>query len=199
MLETARLLFVTTPPEVMRERLLCSDFVAEIRLPATGTAPEGSLRVHFPEEWPGDDALSMFPRWLERQAAAGSPHPWGDGILILKGEGLAAGSMGFRAAPDAAGSVELGYAVNRSLRGRGYATEMAAALTAWALAQPEVRTVTAECLTGNVASIRVLEKAGFVRHGRRTADDGVLLGWRLTAAPGARPLAARGARRGEAG
>jgi RimJ/RimL family protein N-acetyltransferase len=199
MLETSRLLFVTTPTAVMRERLLCSDFVAEISVPAAGAVPDGKLRVHVTEEWPGDDALAMFPRWVERQSAAGAPRSWGDGMLILKGEGLAAGSMGFRAAPDAAGSVELGYAVNRSLRGRGYATEMATALTAWALAQPEVRTVTAECRNGNAASIRVLEKVGFVRRGRRTADDGVLLGWRLATGEGAPPLAARIAARGEAG
>jgi RimJ/RimL family protein N-acetyltransferase len=180
MLETARLLYVTTPPAVMRERLLRSDFVAEI--PVDGVlddAPDRRVSVHFSGEWPGPDALAMFPRWVARLATADPPGPWGDGILVHRSDGLAVGSMGFRAAPDAAGTVEIGYAVNRSLRGRGYATEMATALAAWALAQPGVRVVTAECLAGNAASIRVLDKVGFTQNGRRTADDGVLLRWEL--------------------
>jgi RimJ/RimL family protein N-acetyltransferase len=56
---------------------------------------------------------------------------------------------------------------------------MATALAAWALAQPGVRAVTAECLAGNGASIRVLDKVGFTQNGRHTADDGVLLRWEL--------------------
>ena len=199
MLETARLLYVTTPPAVMRERLLRSDFVTEIPIgQACGDAPEGSIRVHFPEEWPGQDALEMFPRWVARHAAADPPCPWGDGILIHRSDGLAVGSMGFRAPPDAAGTVELGYAVNRSLRGRGYATEMAGALTAWALAQPGVRSVTADCLTGNAASVRVLEKVGFAQKGPRTTDDGVLLRWELVPGSGVLPLSRHGATTGEA-
>ena len=54
--------------------------------------------------------------------------------MIRREDRLAVGSMGFKAPPDGTGTVEIGYAVNRSHRGRGYATEMAAALVAWALA-----------------------------------------------------------------
>jgi RimJ/RimL family protein N-acetyltransferase len=197
MLETARLLYLATPAAVMRERLLRSEFDAEVPVdPGFDGARDGRLTVHFPEEWPGPDALAMFPRWVERQSAMEPAGSWGDGIAILKEGMLAAGSMGFRAAPDAAGTVELGYSVNRSLRGRGYATEMATALAAWALAQPGVRTVGAECLAGNAASIRVLEKAGFVQGGRRTVDDGVLLRWERT---GGGEVAARARRAAASG
>jgi len=67
--------------------------------------------------------------------------------------------------------------VNASYQGRGYATEMAQALVAWALRQPTVRRVTAECLEDNPASIRVLEKSGFVQSGRRKDEEGPLLLW----------------------
>ena len=53
--------------------------------------------------------------------------------MIRREDRLAVGSMGFKAPPDTTGTVEIGYAVNRSQRGRGYATEMAGALVAWAL------------------------------------------------------------------
>lgn len=61
--------------------------------------------------------------------------------------------------------------------GRGYTTEMARALVGWVLEQPDVRRVTAECLEDNPGSIRVLEKTGFERVGRRTDEEGPLLLW----------------------
>lgn len=45
-------------------------------------------------------------------------------------------------------------------RGRGYATEAAAALIAWAFAQPGVERVTAQIAPGNAASLRVARKLG---------------------------------------
>ncbi|MGI8824695.1 MAG: GNAT family N-acetyltransferase [Chloroflexota bacterium] len=90
---------------------------------------------------------------------------------------LAVGQISFKAPPDEAGMVELGYGVNPSAQGRGYATEMARALTEWAIEQPSVSRVTSECLEDNVASIRVLEKAGFERIGGRLDEEGSLILW----------------------
>ena len=97
------------------------------------------------------------------------------------------GSMGFKSPPDATGAVEIGYAVNRSFWGRGYATETVGAIVAWALTQPEVRRVTAECLESNPASARVLEKSGFQRVGRRSTVEGDLLLWESRASAVDRP------------
>jgi RimJ/RimL family protein N-acetyltransferase len=98
--------------------------------------------------------------------------------MISRSERLAVGQMGFKSPPDASGAVELGYGVNASCRNRGYATEMAQALTAWALKHPSVRRVLAECAEGNRGSIRVLEKAGFRPVGRRLdPEEGTLLLW----------------------
>lgn len=181
-LETDRLLLVPTPLAVMRERLRRADFVADLPLGPAGDSPEGWLTVHFPAEWPGEDALAMLPIWIARQERLPDPAPWCDGIVVRREDSLAVGSMGFKARPDVTGTVEIGYAVNASLRGRGYATEMASALAAWALRRPEVRRVTAECLEANPASARVLEKAGFGRVGRRAGEDGELLLWERRAA-----------------
>ena len=116
--------------------------------------------------------------------------------MIRREDLLAVGSMGFKAPPDTTGTVEIGYAVNRSQRGRGYATEMAGALVAWALAQPGVQRVTAECLARNAASARVLEKLRFDRVGRRGSPEGELLLWERRGSPSL--PASRRARPGDA-
>jgi [ribosomal protein S5]-alanine N-acetyltransferase len=175
-LETPRLLFVSTPVSVMRRRLTLSDFLAEVAVgPCETAGQDGRLTVHFPPEWPGEDAIQMFPIWIARRDRSPDPGPWCDGVVVRRLDRLAVGSMGFKSAPDAAGTVEIGYAVNRPLWGRGYATETVRAIVAWALGQPAVRTVTAECLESNPASARVLEKSGFEQVGRRRTVEGDLL------------------------
>ncbi len=177
-LETPRLLFISTPASVMRTRLTLSDFRAEIGVgPCETVGRDGRLTVHFPEEWPGEDALQMFPIWIARRDRSPDPGPWCDGVVVRREDRLAVGSMGFKSAPGPTGTVEIGYAVNRSLWGRGYATETVKAIVAWALSQPGVRQVTAECLESNPASARVLEKSGFQQVGRRMSVAGELLLW----------------------
>jgi len=63
--------------------------------------------------------------------------------------------------------------VHEAARGCGYATEAVRALVAWALGQDGVARVTARCDPENTASVRVLEKTGFVR----TGVDGELESW----------------------
>jgi [ribosomal protein S5]-alanine N-acetyltransferase len=61
---------------------------------------------------------------------------------------------------------EIGYVLARPDWGKGYATEAASAVTAWGLAQPAIHRVWAVCDVDNVASARVLEKAGMTREAR---------------------------------
>ena len=58
---------------------------------------------------------------------------------------------------------EIGYVLGRSAWGRGYATEAVTAVVTWGLAQPSLHRVWAVCDVENVASARVLEKAGMNR------------------------------------
>ena len=66
---------------------------------------------------------------------------------------------------DDANRMGFGYVLARSWWGQGLMTEALAAVAEWALAQPEVFRVSALCDTENVASARVMEKAGLVREG----------------------------------
>jgi RimJ/RimL family protein N-acetyltransferase len=61
--------------------------------------------------------------------------------------------------------VEVGYVLARSAWGAGFATEAVRLVTSWALSQPTIRCVWAYADVENLASIRVLEKAGYSRAG----------------------------------
>jgi [ribosomal protein S5]-alanine N-acetyltransferase len=61
--------------------------------------------------------------------------------------------------------LELGYVLARAFWGRGYMTEVVKALIDWALRQNEIYRVWAVCDLENVASARVMEKAGMQREG----------------------------------
>lgn len=64
---------------------------------------------------------------------------------------------------DEPGKVEIGYSMDRKYWGQGIATEMAAALIEYAFTDAEVNEVVAVTTLENIASQRVLEKAGLVR------------------------------------
>jgi RimJ/RimL family protein N-acetyltransferase len=67
-------------------------------------------------------------------------------------------------------SAALGYCLNESAWGHGYATEAARALLQWAFETLDLNRVQAEVDTRNAASARVLEKLGFVREGTLRED-----------------------------
>lgn len=63
------------------------------------------------------------------------------------------------------GVSEIGYLIGRSLWGRGYGREAVACLLDHVFARPEQRRVYADVDPDNAASIRLLERLGFVREG----------------------------------
>ncbi|MEM9133436.1 MAG: GNAT family N-acetyltransferase [Actinomycetota bacterium] len=67
-------------------------------------------------------------------------------------------------------SAEIGYFVDAAEAGQGFASEATAAVTRWALETGRFRRLTAGVTVRNVASRRVLEKAGY-RHTHTSARD----------------------------
>ena len=61
--------------------------------------------------------------------------------------------------------IEVGYALACPYWGRGYMTEALRAVIAWAFVQPDIFRVQAICDVDNLASARVMEKAGMTREG----------------------------------
>lgn len=116
------------------------------------------LGIAVPEGW-RPDVTDILPA----QAPPFGPY------AVVQGDELV-GSAGFVGPPDESGTVEIGYEVAPAHRRRGYASEAAAALVAWALDRPEIRRVIASTTPDNVASARVLERAGLQRAGTRGDD-----------------------------
>ena len=170
-LETERLYLIEWPLEVMERRLREDDFEAEV--PVGGR----TLRVHFPPEWPGD-ALGLFDGTIRQMRENPDYEPLG-GAIVERASGEAVGGMSFRRHADQPGTMELGYGINPSHWNRGYATEMARAMVAWAREQPDAEHIVSECLTENLGSIRVLEKTGFHRTGERDDEEGRLITWKI--------------------
>ena len=130
----------------------------------------GLLGAVVPPSWPpgvyDHDAMRFFrARLLEGGRAASGWYNW-YAILRATPDHLAtlvaaAGYFG----PPAEGVVEIGYSTAPEFRSRGYTVEVVEALTARALATPGVHQVIAEAHDDNVASGKVLIRAGFVRIG----------------------------------
>ena len=84
--------------------------------------------------------------------------------MIEKKDGTHVGECCFKGiSPD--GSTEIGYGISEEYQGRGYATEAVNAIVEWVLQQHRVLSVVAEAEADNLASIRVLQKCGFLPTG----------------------------------
>lgn len=109
---------------------------------------------------------------MVEQYEEGTFHPaWTMYVLVRREDDLAVGAMGFHRVPDGDGRVEIGYDLVEGARGHGYATEALRALSAWALAQDGVRTVTAVVDRANTPSQNVVTRAGFTRAAENAGED----------------------------
>jgi RimJ/RimL family protein N-acetyltransferase len=123
----------------------------------------------------------VSPAWRARLANAHSADPWIHGFsLRLRSSGTLVGTAGFKSPPSEDGIVELAYAIEPEHQRKGYATEAAGALTAFALSCDQVTTVCAHTLPEPNASTRVLAKCGF-QHAGEVIDpeDGRVWRWHI--------------------
>jgi RimJ/RimL family protein N-acetyltransferase len=146
---------------------------ARVRLEPIGAQRASALLAGRPE--PGlawEEGFPMPPLLAILRRVVAEPDgpvrfgPFFAYVVIRRADGLAVGDAGFHGPPGADGDVEVGYALVPGARGAGLATESVALLAEWALAQPGVSTVSARVDPDNPASVRVLERLGFVADGR---------------------------------
>jgi [ribosomal protein S5]-alanine N-acetyltransferase len=125
---------------------------------AIGCDPEVARYADWPlstERGPGLERLRQRAELWE----SGAEYYW---VITLAHDDRAIGAVSTRVARHAA---DVGYLLDRRHWGNGYATEAARAIVDWALSTPSIERVWATCDTENVASARVLEKAGMKREG----------------------------------
>lgn len=167
---TARLELVPiTVPLV--EAVFTSDRVTSERL----------LSASLPPSWPNRALIERsFYASLDAIRAAPDKRLWGDRVMITRDEPRrVVGSVVFHGAPDEEGAVEIAYGVEDDSQRRGFATEATRESVVWALQQPDVRFVRAATPTWHIASQKVLERCGLVRHGERDSPLGELWEYQL--------------------
>ncbi|BDM67144.1 hypothetical protein HEK616_06310 [Streptomyces nigrescens] len=130
----------------------------------------GTRQPHWAADFP-DEGDRVIAGFIDGNADARGA--FGQRQILERDSGLVVGAIGLFW-PPADGSVEFGYGVVPSRRGRGYAPEAVRALAAFAHTAPGVDTVYANVELTNPASVRVLEKAGLEHCG----GDGELARYR---------------------
>ena len=121
----------------------------------------------------------VSPAWVEQLRAAPGPDPWTLGFaVVLRDDGPVIGSAGFKGPPGEDGSAEIAYGIAPGYQGKGFATEAARALVAFALERVDVTSMRAHTMPENGASGRVLANCGFQHIGEVTdPDDGLVWRW----------------------
>ncbi|MDF1505331.1 GNAT family protein [Roseisolibacter sp. H3M3-2] len=130
-----------------------------------------NLRDRFPHPYTAADGEG----WLAH--VAGDPPREGAWAVDVGGE--AVGGIALHRGDDVARlSAEIGYWLGRAHWGRGVMTEVVGRVTDAALAEPDLVRLHAPVFAWNAASMRVLERNGYVREGvmrRAGVKDGVVM------------------------
>ncbi|MEV4868329.1 GNAT family N-acetyltransferase [Streptomyces syringium] len=150
--------FSLTGADLTTERLVLTHWSTD----ELSAVLDGRRLAHWAEDYPaeGDRGIAGFI----------SEHPeclrqtYGQRLIVERETGLVVGAIGLFWPPSDR-SIEIGYGIVPSRRGRGYATEATRALAGFVLTAPGVDTVYANVELSNPASVRVLEKAGLRRVG----------------------------------
>jgi RimJ/RimL family protein N-acetyltransferase len=121
--------------------------------------PETTHFMNFPRHRDPAEA-DAFARRCVSCWQDGSAYPW---AIIDRTAGAFIGTIELRLKPPKA---DFGYILLRAFWRQGFMSEAASAVVAWAIAQPAIHRVWATCAPDNIASARVLEKAGLRPEGR---------------------------------
>ncbi len=131
-----------------------------LRLPTAADIDRMPPAFAEPDAFTRDDFAELAPR-LETLVASGRLAP----LVVADAQtGEILGGGTFRHLDSAGAIIEIGYWLYPHARGRGVATRTARALAEHAF-DLGVRRVVAHVKVGNIASERVLERAGFTREG----------------------------------
>jgi RimJ/RimL family protein N-acetyltransferase len=127
------------------------------------------------------DRAEVSPEWVARVKESTSADAWTHGFAVVqRASGAIVGHCAYKGPPGPEAVVEIAYGIEPVYRGRGYATEAARALVAFAFGSGRVRLVCAHTRPEKNASGRVLTKCGFERIGEvMDPEDGLVWRWEL--------------------
>ena len=127
------------------------------------------------------DRKEVSPDWLNQVRNSRTADPWIHGYKLVEiASQITVGTGAFKGPPSPDGVVEIAYGVDPKFRGKGFATEAAAGLTAFAFSTGQVNLVRAHTLPESNASTHVLTKCGFKHVGEvNDPDDGKVWRWEI--------------------
>jgi RimJ/RimL family protein N-acetyltransferase len=118
-----------------------------------------------------EECTGTWRRRAEQVVRTPEDTGWVTGVVWDQERGQAVGRAGFHAAPDAAGLVEVGYAIDPAHRRQGYARAALEALLARARADGSIRTFRATVSPDNHASRALVDQYGLVEVGEQWDDE----------------------------
>lgn len=156
-------------PQIVTQRLTLTAVPVQVaRASNAGKRQlETLIGAHVDNQWMDEDGRGLLSYYDYQLRDDPTMIGWGLWLIMHNVERVVFGSAGFKGKPDEHGAIEIGYGISPRYRRQGYTFEAAQALTEWAFAHPEVRRLNAECLPGNVGSIRILEKLGLKQVGTK--------------------------------
>jgi RimJ/RimL family protein N-acetyltransferase len=165
---------LSTPVIVTPRLELVSLAPAFLRASLAGQTAEAAalIQASLPPAWPSGHER-LLRRRLAQLEANPADQPWLLRAILRRAAQVRplVGLVGFHAAPDPTGTLEIGYRVEPAARRHGYATEAVQALFAWAAASPAVERFRASIQPDNAPSLKLIDRFGFTRTGQRWDDE----------------------------
>lgn len=133
-----------------------------------------TLKAHVPKEWPPNQITPEVIEEFIRRIQAGDRKIWSFYWLLRQksSEPILIGSGGFLAHEN--GTLEIGYSMLSEYHSRGYATEAVRSMLQWAFSNLKKDRIIAYTCPHLKASIRVLEKNGFLYKGKGQEEGTIL-------------------------
>ena len=154
---------------IITDRLVLREFTME-DAPAVhryGSDPEVVRYLPWgPNTW--KDTQDFLQRKLEDQRA--DPRTRFDLAVTLTASGELVGGCGITIVSPPRREAALGYVYRRDVWGKGYGTEAGKAIVAFGFEKLGMHRICAYCDVDNIASARLMEKAGMRREGRLRQD-----------------------------
>lgn len=147
---------------IQTPRLLIREFLPEEEDIYLGHFDDAEVCLYLPKRTRAERS-NIFRAAVEQYSDDRSTGTWG---IYNSDNGMFIGSCLLRQFDNEPGKIELGYSLNKPFWGKGIGTEMAVAMVTHGFLHENIHEIVAVTDLDNIASQRVLEKAGF-----RQADN----------------------------
>lgn len=122
---------------------------------------ERTLALNAAEAFINDELKEALKIRLSKVLQDEHNYFWHTNWLMIKKESKQiTGGIMLKGLPDEKGEVIIGYYTNPSFQNKGYMTEAVVCMKNWLLGLPNVKAVIADTFKDNIASQKVLKKAG---------------------------------------